>query len=70
VFKERQKGDHITLAANPNYWRGKPKFDQWIFKVVPDANVLAVQLKTGEVDMRSFSRTRCRICSRPMWTSN
>jgi hypothetical protein len=51
VFKERQKGDHITLTANTNYWRGKPKFDQWIFKVVPDANVLAVQLNTGEVDM-------------------
>jgi peptide/nickel transport system substrate-binding protein len=50
VFKERQKGDHITLVANPNYWRGKPKFDQWILKVVPDANVEALQLKTGEVD--------------------
>jgi peptide/nickel transport system substrate-binding protein len=50
VFKERQKGDHITLVANSNYWRGKPKFDQWILKVVPDANVEALQLKTGEVD--------------------
>jgi peptide/nickel transport system substrate-binding protein len=50
VFKERQQGDHITLVANPNYWRGKPKFDQWILKIVPDANVEALQLKTGEVD--------------------
>jgi peptide/nickel transport system substrate-binding protein len=50
VFKERQTGDHITLVANPNYWRGKPKVDQWILKVVPDANVEALQLKTGEVD--------------------
>jgi len=50
VYSERQKGDHITLVANPRYWRGRPKFDEWIFKVVPDANVEVVQLETGEVD--------------------
>lgn len=50
VFKERQKGDRITLAANPNYWRGKPKFDQWIFKTVADSTAEVLQLKTGEVD--------------------
>jgi len=50
VFKDRQKGDRITLVANPNYWRGKPKFDQWIFKTVADSTAEALQLKTGEVD--------------------
>jgi peptide/nickel transport system substrate-binding protein len=28
MFKERQKGDHITLVANPNFWRGRISFDQ------------------------------------------
>jgi peptide/nickel transport system substrate-binding protein len=50
VFKDRQKGDRITLVANPNYWQGKPKFDQWIFKTVADSNAEILQLKTGEVD--------------------
>jgi peptide/nickel transport system substrate-binding protein len=50
VFKERQKGDRITLVANPNYWRGKPKFDQWIFKTVADSTAEVLQLKSGEVD--------------------
>jgi peptide/nickel transport system substrate-binding protein len=50
VFKDRLKGDRITLVANPNYWRGKPKFDQWIFKTVADSTAEVLQLKTGEVD--------------------
>jgi peptide/nickel transport system substrate-binding protein len=50
MFKERQKGQYITLVANPNFWRGKISFDQWIFKVVPDSTALLLQLKTGEID--------------------
>jgi peptide/nickel transport system substrate-binding protein len=50
VFKERQKADRITLVANPNYWQGKPKFDQWIFKTVADSTAEVLQLKSGEVD--------------------
>jgi peptide/nickel transport system substrate-binding protein len=50
VFKERQQSDHITLVANPNYWQGKPKFDQWIFKTVADSTAEVLQLKSGEVD--------------------
>ena len=50
MFKERQKGDHITLVANPNFWRGKIGFDQWIFKVVADSTSELLQLKTGELD--------------------
>lgn len=50
MFKEWKKDDHLSLVANPNYWQGKPKIEQWIMKVVKDANVVAAQLKTGEVD--------------------
>jgi peptide/nickel transport system substrate-binding protein len=50
VFKECQKDDHLTLVANPIYWQGRPRIDQWIRKVVKDDNVILGQLKTGEVD--------------------
>jgi peptide/nickel transport system substrate-binding protein len=50
MFKERQKDDHITLVANPNFWRDRISFDQWIFKVVPDSTAELLQLKTGELD--------------------
>jgi peptide/nickel transport system substrate-binding protein len=45
------KGQQVVLAANDKYWGGKPNIDQYIFKIVPDAVVLAQQLKTGELDV-------------------
>ena len=50
MFEEWVKDDHITLVKNPNYWKGEPNLDQYIYKVVPDATVVAQQLKTGEID--------------------
>jgi ABC-type transport system substrate-binding protein len=50
VFKEWLPDDHLTLAANPTYWGGKPKIGQWIRKVTKDSNVTTAQLKTGELD--------------------
>jgi peptide/nickel transport system substrate-binding protein len=48
------RGDHITLEANPYYWRGQPKIKKVVYKVVPDRNTLLTQLQTGEVDMWTF----------------
>jgi peptide/nickel transport system substrate-binding protein len=50
VFKEWAQDDHLTLVANPGYWGGKPKIDQWIRKVTKDITVTTAQLKTGELD--------------------
>jgi peptide/nickel transport system substrate-binding protein len=54
TLKEWLKDDHITLVANPTYWKGKPKIDQWVQKVVKDVTVVAAQLKTSEVDIASI----------------
>ncbi len=43
-------GDSITLAANPYYWRGKPKIDRLIYRIIPDPSTRLEQLRTGEVD--------------------
>jgi peptide/nickel transport system substrate-binding protein len=50
MFKEWVKDDHLTVVKNPNYFRGAPALDQYIFKVVADGNVVVAQLKTGEAD--------------------
>ncbi|MBX6343310.1 MAG: ABC transporter substrate-binding protein, partial [Thermomicrobiaceae bacterium] len=50
MFEEWVKDDHLTLAKNPKYWQGEPNLDRYVYKVVPDANVVAQQLKTGEID--------------------
>lgn len=50
-FVEWKKGQNIVLEANKDYYGTKPKLEKVIFKVLPDANVRAVQLETGEVDV-------------------
>ena len=43
-------GDSITFAANPFYWRGKPRIDRLVYRIIPDPNTRLAQLRTGEVD--------------------
>jgi peptide/nickel transport system substrate-binding protein len=50
-YVEWVRGDHVTMEANPYYWRGVPKLKKIIYKFVPDRNTLLTQLTTGEVDM-------------------
>ncbi len=35
-FVEWVEGDHITVAANDDYWGGRPKIDEIIWRVIPD----------------------------------
>jgi peptide/nickel transport system substrate-binding protein len=49
-FQEWVSGDHVTLVAYDDYYRGRPNIDQWIRRIVPDQTVLAQQIGTGEVD--------------------
>jgi peptide/nickel transport system substrate-binding protein len=49
-FKEYKQGDHVTLVANPDYHRGAPNLDSYLYKFVKDSTTLYQQVKTGEVD--------------------
>ncbi|MDB5070668.1 MAG: appA 2 [Candidatus Eremiobacteraeota bacterium] len=53
-YTEWVRGDHVTLEANPYYWRGQPKIKKIVFKIVPDRNTLLTQLQTGELDMWNY----------------
>ena len=50
-FVKWDKGQQVVFARNDNYWAGPSNLDQYIYKVVTDAVVLAQQLKTGEIDV-------------------
>ena len=51
VFQAKTKGDSITLEKNKDYWvKGSPKADKIVYKIMPDANVALVNLKSGQVD--------------------
>lgn len=43
-------GDRIELEANPLYWRGPPKLQHIIFKIIPKDTTILVQLETHEID--------------------
>ncbi len=46
------KGDHITLEANPNYWRESyPRLAQVIFRPIPESATRVAAIQTGEVDI-------------------
>lgn len=52
-FKEWRLAEAIVVEANPNYYRGKPKLDSIVYKIMPETNILLTQLKNGEVDIIS-----------------
>lgn len=53
MFKEWVKGDHLTLEANPNYWRGAPPIQTLIYKPVPEKSTKLNLLLAGDADVVS-----------------
>ncbi len=46
-----RKGDQIKFKANPNYWAGKAKFDDLIFRVLSNNATRTAAILSGEVDL-------------------
>src|SRR3954452_16343266 len=53
-FVEWVRGDHITLAANDNYWGGGPQLDQAVIRVINDNAARFFELQAGNIDMMEF----------------
>ena len=49
-FKSWTRDDNVALERNPDYYKGSPYIDGWIYKVVPDPGSRLGQLQSGEVD--------------------
>lgn len=45
------EGQAITLMKNEDYFKGEPNIDTIVFKIVPDDNAKALQMKSGELDL-------------------
>jgi len=54
LFKEWQSGSHLIFVANPNFWLGKPKVEQFFIKVVPDDAAQVAAIKAGDADIGVF----------------
>jgi peptide/nickel transport system substrate-binding protein len=50
-FVGYQADTSVTLKANPDYFRGAPKMDKLIFRIIPDASTRRLELENGGVDI-------------------
>lgn len=49
-FKEWKSNERIVVSANKDYFDGRPYLNEIVVKVLPDANVEALNLIKGDVD--------------------
>src|SRR5690606_7271101 len=49
MFDSRTAGQSIKLAANPNYWGGKPKVDGLEFRIIPDQTSVVAGLQSVSI---------------------
>lgn len=54
-FKEWVAGQKIVLTANDAYFEGRPKIDQFIFRIIPDSSTMFQELLSGGVDMMGLN---------------
>lgn len=50
-FVSWTRGSEVRLRAFPDFYLGRPKLTEVIYKIMPDENTLATQLATHEIDM-------------------
>lgn len=53
LLQQWNHGASLIFTPNPRYFRGKPRLQKIVWKVVPDGNTLFAQLQTHEVDVIS-----------------
>ncbi len=54
-FKEWIAGQKIVLDANDRYFEGRPKIDQFIYRIIPDSSTMFQELLSGGVDMMGLT---------------
>lgn len=51
-FGEWERGSHVTLDRNPDYWqKGEPHLDRLLVRIIPDAAARSAALEAGEIDI-------------------
>jgi peptide/nickel transport system substrate-binding protein len=50
-FSSWNRGQSVEMVADPLYFRGRPKLDKIIYKIIPDRNTVLTQITTHELDL-------------------
>ncbi|MFI7277424.1 ABC transporter substrate-binding protein [Streptomyces sp. NPDC049879] len=50
VLTDWTPGERISLRANPDYWAGAPTVERLTMAIIPDDDVRATRLRSGDID--------------------
>ena len=50
-YAQWKRGDAVELVPNPLYWRGLPKLQHVVYRIIQDRNTTAELLRTHELDL-------------------
>jgi peptide/nickel transport system substrate-binding protein len=50
-FVEWIKDQKVVMKANKEYWKGPPKFENLIFRIIPESSTRLAELQSGAVDI-------------------
>ncbi len=63
-FVEWKKAQYLRFTANDKYHKGAPHVRTLFYKIIPDSNVLAMQLCHGEVDVCHIDSSAKQLLAR------
>jgi peptide/nickel transport system substrate-binding protein len=50
-YTKWKRNESVEMVANDGFYRGRPKLDRVVYKIVPDWNTVEALLRTGELDL-------------------
>jgi len=50
-FERWDRAEQVVMVANPLYFRGRPKLDKVVLKLIADRNTMLSQVQSHEIDM-------------------
>ena len=53
LLAENRPGSLLTMTANPNYFEGRPNINRLVYRIIPDAGTMFMELKAGKLDLDS-----------------
>lgn len=66
-----EPGRQIVLAANSDYFEGRPHLDGIVFRIIPDQSTLFLELKAGNLDRSDLTPQQYAFqTSGPEWEKN
>lgn len=54
-FREWLPGEKLILDASPNYFKGRPRLHNYIFRFIPDKATMFLELQAGSLDLMELT---------------